>query len=86
MPTTGGTLPNNPYAIPWGICMMATVIPLIRSPKKFFLQLYLGSHFNTGIEFRTHESGLISLIFLPHFSVNVVCGVSYSVSRFRSSS
>lgn len=48
MPTTGGRFPKSAYAIPCGICMIATVRPEITSDNMFFLQLYLLSHLTAG--------------------------------------
>jgi len=49
MPTTGGRFPRSAYAIPCGICIIATVRPEIISGNISSLQLYRLSHCITGI-------------------------------------
>jgi len=49
MPTTGGRFPRSAYAIPCGICIIATVRPEIMSGNISSLQLYRLSHCITGI-------------------------------------
>jgi hypothetical protein len=48
-PTIGSTVDNIEKAIPWGMCITATVTPAVMSPTRLSLNEYLGSHFKTGI-------------------------------------
>lgn len=56
IPTTGSKFPNSPYAIPWGMCIIATVMPAIISGIKSDFKLYSGNHDKIGIKlFKTRN-------------------------------
>lgn len=55
--------------IPWGICITATVHPLIKSPGKSLLHEYLDRVWITGNVLSKHFVGLI-LVILDAISLN----------------